>query len=308
MGKDPEDVHRMRVATRRMRAARRVFRDALSEVIDLERANEELRALATVLGRARDLDVFIGALRRLSRTAPAADRPAIKAMVTDLQKQKATAQEELQRALDEGALTYLRSELHGQLQALAGAGAEKGQGRKRDSVRRTAPRLIERALRRLYRDQDNLLAPTSTELHERRILAKRARYTMEYFAPAFGDALEEPIAHMTAVQDTLGEIHDADVAVAALLQRIEAVAGDAERTADAARPGPPGDPLPGTAGRRPAHLPRAMGGPPRPQADAAPPGDVVTPGVALRARGAARGPGEGGVIASALQRESERWG
>jgi CHAD domain-containing protein len=237
VGKDPEDVHRMRVATRRMRAARRVFRDALSEVIDLERANEELRALATVLGRARDLDVFIGALRRLSRTAPAADRPAIKAMVTDLQKQKATAQEELQRALDEGALTYLRSELHGQLQALAeagGAGAGKGRGRKRDSVRRTAPRLIERALRRLYRDQDNLLAPTSTELHERRILAKRARYTMEYFAPAFGDALEEPIAHMTAVQDTLGEIHDADVAVAALLQRIEAVAGDAERTADAA--------------------------------------------------------------------------
>jgi CHAD domain-containing protein len=155
-------------------------------------------------------------------------------MVTDLQKQKATAQEELQRALDEGALTYLRSELHGQLQALAGAGAGKGRGRKRDSVRRTAPRLIERALRRLYRDQDNLLAPTSTELHERRILAKRARYTMEYFAPAFGDALEEPIAHMTAVQDTLGEIHDADVAVAALLQRIVTVAGDAERTADAA--------------------------------------------------------------------------
>ena len=111
-----------------MRAARRVFRDALSEVIDLERANEELRALATVLGRARDLDVFIGALRRLARTAPAADRPAIKAMVTDLQKQKATAQEELQRALDGGALTYLRSELHGQLQALAGAGAEKGRG------------------------------------------------------------------------------------------------------------------------------------------------------------------------------------
>jgi CHAD domain-containing protein len=232
VGKDPEDVHRMRVATRRMRAARRVFRDALVEEIDLERANEELKALAAVLGRARDLDVFSAALRRLSRTAPAADRPAIKAMIDDLQEQKATAQEALQRALDEGALSYLRSELHGQLQALAGPGAKSR--RKRDSVQRAAPRLIERSLRRLYRDQDNLLAPTSTELHERRILAKRARYTMEYFAPAFGDVLDEPIALMTAVQDSLGEIHDADVAVAALLQRIEAVAGDGERPADAA--------------------------------------------------------------------------
>jgi CHAD domain-containing protein len=153
-------------------------------------------------------------------------------MVTDLQRQKVTAQEELQRALDEGALDYLRSELHGQLQALAGSGGKRG--RKQDRVQRAAPRLIERSLRRLYRDQESLLASTSTELHERRILAKRARYTAEYFAPAFGDVLDEPIALLTAVQDTLGEIHDADVAVAALLQRIETVAGDAERAADAA--------------------------------------------------------------------------
>jgi CHAD domain-containing protein len=229
-GKDPEDVHRMRVATRRLRAARRVFREALAGAIDLERANTELKALATALGRARDLDVFAAALRRHARTAPPADRPALKAMIADLQRQKAIAQEELQRFLDEGALAYLRSELHGQLQAVA----ERGVGRKRERVKRTAPRLIERALRRLYRDQERLLAPTSTELHARRILAKRARYTAEFFAPAFGDALDESIARLTAVQDTLGEIHDADVAVGALLGRIEAQGGGAARAADAA--------------------------------------------------------------------------
>jgi CHAD domain-containing protein len=230
VGKDPEDVHRMRVATRRLRAARRVFREALAGAIDLERANAELKALATVLGRARDLDVFAAALRRHARAAPPADRPALKAMIADLQRQKATAQEELQRFLDEGALTYLRSELHGQLQAVA----EMGAGRKRERVQRTAPRLIERALRRLCRDQGSLLAPTSAELHERRILAKRARYTAEFFAPAFGDVLDESIARLTEVQDTLGEVHDADVAVGALLGRIEAQTGDAARAADAA--------------------------------------------------------------------------
>ena len=45
----PEDVHRMRVATRAC-ARGRVFRDALGEVIDLERANEELKSLAPCWG------------------------------------------------------------------------------------------------------------------------------------------------------------------------------------------------------------------------------------------------------------------
>jgi CHAD domain len=68
-GDDPEDVHRMRVATRRLRAARRVFGPALADAspaLDgstLERANAELKALADALGRVRDLDVFAAALR-----------------------------------------------------------------------------------------------------------------------------------------------------------------------------------------------------------------------------------------------------
>jgi CHAD domain-containing protein len=231
-GADPEDVHRMRVATRRLRAARRVFRGALTAApdLDLERANGELRALATALGRVRDLDVFAAAVRRHAKAAPPADRPALQALVADLKKDKRAGQAELRTFLDGEALTYLRGGFRDALAALAARGA----GRKRDSVARRAPRLIARALRRLYAAPETLLAPASTELHERRILAKRARYAGEFFAPAFGDTLTEPIARLTAVQDVLGEIHDADVATGVLLGRIEEVAGDAARAPEAA--------------------------------------------------------------------------
>jgi CHAD domain-containing protein len=233
-GTDPEDVHRMRVATRRLRAALRVFRAAVVAArgpdLDLERATAELRALAAALGRVRDLDVFAAAIRAHARAAPAADRPALRALAAELKREKTDAQAALGAFLDGEAITYLRAGFHGALQAVAAGGP----GRRREAVRRTAPRLIGRALRRLYAGAEGLVAPSADELHARRILAKRARYTCEYFAPAFGERLTGPIARLTEVQDTLGEIHDADVATGVLLGRIVTVAEDAARAPQAA--------------------------------------------------------------------------
>ncbi|MCX6362442.1 MAG: CHAD domain-containing protein [Armatimonadetes bacterium] len=50
-----------------------------------------------------------------------------------------------------------------------------------------------------------------TELHAMRIAAKRLRYTMEIFAPYSGGGLEGLVESVKQLQETLGEIHDADV-------------------------------------------------------------------------------------------------
>ena len=57
-GADPEEVHDMRVAARRVRAAWRVFGDAFERPVVREVG--ELRAIGGRLGAVRDLDVLIG--------------------------------------------------------------------------------------------------------------------------------------------------------------------------------------------------------------------------------------------------------
>src|SRR5215210_2722078 len=56
--RDPEAVHQMRVALRRLRAALSLFRDAVADE-EMAAIKAGLRELAAVLGEARDLDVFI---------------------------------------------------------------------------------------------------------------------------------------------------------------------------------------------------------------------------------------------------------
>ena len=67
-----------------------------------------------------------------------------------------------------------------------------------------------------------------TDLHEMRIAAKRLRYTMDVFAPAFEQytSLSEQFKAATSVvkllQQYLGDIHDADVLVPQLLTELTA--------------------------------------------------------------------------------------
>jgi inorganic triphosphatase YgiF len=62
LGTDPEAVHLMRVATRRLRAYLRVARPVLGRA-RVEHVRSELSWLGDVLGAVRDLDVFLGYLR-----------------------------------------------------------------------------------------------------------------------------------------------------------------------------------------------------------------------------------------------------
>jgi len=60
-----------------------------------------------------------------------------------------------------------------------------------------------------------------TELHAMRIAGKHLRYTLEIFAPIYGNALDVHIRAMRNVQELLGEIHDNDVWITWLPEFIE---------------------------------------------------------------------------------------
>jgi CHAD domain-containing protein len=79
-GEDIEELHSMRVSTRRLRSALRNFGPCF-EKASLRNHSTQLRALAASLGAVRDLDVRIQWLERLRDGAPPEVHPGINLLI-----------------------------------------------------------------------------------------------------------------------------------------------------------------------------------------------------------------------------------
>ena len=105
-----EGVHDMRVATRRLRAAIEVFWPCFPKA-ERKQALAEVKALADVLGERRDRDVAIGVLRKLADSMPGPDRPGVFSLVSELQAEQLTANQQLTAAVQPAKLEELRDRL-----------------------------------------------------------------------------------------------------------------------------------------------------------------------------------------------------
>src|SRR5262249_6626661 len=76
IGEDTEALHDMRVATRRLRAAVRIFAAGIPAPLQ-STLSRELRWLGELLGHVRDLDVQLAKLDSFTSAAPAGFRPAL---------------------------------------------------------------------------------------------------------------------------------------------------------------------------------------------------------------------------------------
>jgi CHAD domain-containing protein len=95
---DPEALHDVRVAVRRLTSALDVFADGLDD--DARgRARRMLRRDAEPLGRARDLDVQIALVRRFLKTARASEQAGIAHVLTELASGRAEAEADVTAAI-----------------------------------------------------------------------------------------------------------------------------------------------------------------------------------------------------------------
>ena len=111
---DIEGVHRMRVATRRLRAALEVFRPCLDRRQGA-RALAEVKALADALGERRDRDVQLERLERLEAKCAGAERHAVELLADELRREQRRANRHLAKALAHSD----REQLHKRLEKLA---------------------------------------------------------------------------------------------------------------------------------------------------------------------------------------------
>lgn len=85
-GRDPEELHDMRVASRRLRAAMDVAVDCFP--VRFEYFHKTIKELTDVLGGVRDYDVLRSALIEYRDARPAAERPAINAMLQNCRAER----------------------------------------------------------------------------------------------------------------------------------------------------------------------------------------------------------------------------
>ena len=214
LGEDPEELHDMRVATRRLRAALSLFADVFP--VRAQAFREELGWLGRTLGAVRDLDVQLAGLDDLAGvTAGWSDGLGGHGHdpLVDL-SELLRREREVARAHMLGALDSVRWE-----RLAKGLAAMAQQGPARRSVATRVPAVI--GLPDLIVAHHDAVAKAAkrakksgvvTDFHRLRIKCKRLRYSLEFASEVYAGRTGRYVRELTAVQDELGLMQDAEVA------------------------------------------------------------------------------------------------
>jgi CHAD domain-containing protein len=234
LGEDIEELHEMRVATRRLRAAIDFFEDVLPARAKALR--EELTWVAGVLGTVRDLDVQIERTEGMDEwaatwvTDPSSPAHPLQHLRDLLMAQRTAGRAELLTALDSTRWERLVSGLTVMV--------SHSPNRRSPAVR--LPAVV--ALPELVMDRHRAVVKAArrakrtgiiTDFHRLRIRCKRLRYSLEFTAGVYGGRTVSFTRQLAKLQDSLGLMQDAEVGANRLLS-----------LAVLSSPEPPATPLP----------------------------------------------------------------
>ena len=209
---DPEGVHSMRVASRRLRSALRDFMPFLRKR-GLTSVQKRLKNIAGSLGEVRDHDVAIMALEEIEKRAPAKVSPTLKQFIDTRKGLREHAREELKTVLDKTQLEQLQSDFVAAVDAATVTHGPKAPSAPQVTYLKMSRAVILDRLKELENLSTDLFKPFEVEtLHDMRIAAKRLRYAVELFQTCWGRRSIGSYAKRAArVQTALGDLHDCDV-------------------------------------------------------------------------------------------------
>ena len=222
---DIEYLHRMRVFARRLLVALQLFRECLrADKSGYRRCRRAIRRLARSLGEARDTDVQIAAIVRELEEAPPKDAAGLKRFLLRLRQKRASLQKSVIRALDFFTESEAEREILSSVRLIAGQAFIDGlcAQNEKQGPGGMAIAVVKESIAHVMGFGAPLPASSDTvQLHEMRKSLKRLRYTLEIFAPAYGDKLKNHIGEIKSLQDVLGTLHDCDIWLANLPLFIE---------------------------------------------------------------------------------------
>ena len=229
-GKPPttDDVHRMRIAMRRLRVALRLFRRMLPR--EAKEFRKGLRSFARALSDTRDLDVHADVFRTYAQTVPAESLGELGGYELHLRRERAEARARMVERFGDERYDELLDSFGALLEDAPSLGAVRRwhSFKVSDGVDKYLKKSLKRVLKLGRKVGDEAHAK---DLHRLRIRSKRLRYELEFFAFAY-KSLEKAALEAKALQDLLGEHQDACTAS----QRLQRFARSLRKHASAPMP------------------------------------------------------------------------
>jgi CHAD domain-containing protein len=206
LGDDPEELHDLRVAGRRLDAILRQFGTYLPT--SLVRIRSTLKKVLRALGGARDLDVALLELDAFSRELPEANPASLEPLKQHLRSERARARTKMLSLLDSSAvqkdLGRLRLELSQPSSATEVPGAP---------ALEVVPQLIRTRYKKVRKGANGLTPGSPMDsYHAVRGRVKKLRYVLESVAVIFGKPANGMVRSLRRWQEKLGMQQDADVA------------------------------------------------------------------------------------------------
>ena len=216
LGQDPEELHQLRVAVRRIEATLGLFKHQLSP--RLLHARRGAKGVLRTLGAVRDFDIQLAELERYCAKLPQSERAAAEPLRARLEQERGRARTRMIRALDSEATRHW-------LESLGVASADSSAAREPTAAPAALvmPERVRRRFKKLKKEVRRLGSKsTMEEYHAVRRRAKQLRYALECGAALFGKPAEEMLKALRRLQDGLGAQQDAYMAK----NRLAALAAD----------------------------------------------------------------------------------
>jgi len=206
---DPDSVHDLRVATRRLQEALDFFAPLLPER-PRHRLARRARRIRRSLGEVRNADVMVALLRDLDRTLPPRERPRLQRLAGRLEAEA--------RALRRPAAGRHGLPVPGIRRRSAALLEQVRKGRRSpastgDPGRGRGLRVVWDRLRQVERALPAARTGDAEALHALRIAVKKHRYALEILAETGFGKVRPAIRAARALQAGLGHLHDLDVLI-----------------------------------------------------------------------------------------------
>jgi CHAD domain-containing protein len=209
---DPEGVHSMRVASRRLRSTLRDFTPFLHKR-PLNSSAKKLKRVADALGDVRDLDVALLALAEIKAETPPPLVDGLGEFLQTKESLREQAREQLKAVLEKD-LPHLEAQFVAAVDraALPRKSAKHAATHPELTFAAMARKVILDRLREFEKSSAGLFKPLDVEaLHDMRIAVKRLRYAIELFQKCWPRSIAVFAKYAARFQTTLGDLHDCDV-------------------------------------------------------------------------------------------------